>query len=87
MGSSGTRDKDGLTELSHPEAKELGFYTLEFVVGCNHPWTPPRHFWVEELLWTKSESSGKDQAASHWSPAHSSKVKRELAWERTWEAQ
>ena len=37
MGSSGTRDKDGLTELSHPEAKELGFYTLEFVVGLQPP--------------------------------------------------
>ena len=64
MGSSGTRDKDGLTELSHLEAKRLGFYTLEFVVGYKHPWTPPRHFWVEERLWTKSKSLGTDQAAS-----------------------
>lgn len=44
-----------------------GFYTPGLVVGCNHArgrGTPPRHFWVEQLLWTESESSGKGPAAS-----------------------
>ena len=68
VGSSGTRDKDGLRELPHLEAKGLGFYTPESVVGCSHArgrGTLPRHFWVEQPLWTKSESSGKGPAASH----------------------
>lgn len=67
VGSSGTRDKDGLRELPHLEAKRLGFYTPELVVGCNHArgrGIPPRYFCMEQLLWTESESSGKGPAAS-----------------------
>lgn len=63
-------DKDGLMELSHLEAKGLGFYTavswLQAMPRGSR--TTSRHFWVKQLLWVKNKSSVKGVAASQWSP-------------------